>query len=278
MILIADSGSTKTEWRILGGNESSNTTCITNGINPFYQSTDDIFSSLKKEFRIETNKISEIYFYGAGCINDEKNTIVKKALSLYFNTNDIKVYTDLLGVARSLCGRNKGIACILGTGSNSCLYDGNKITDHVSPLGYIIGDEGSGAVLGKKLIGDVLKNQFSANIIGLFYQEYETNRIEILENIYKKPFPNQYLANFTKFLSKYIHLPEIEKLVIQSFDEFVKRNLLQYDNVFNLEIHFAGSIAFHFEKQLKKVLRKNNLILGKITRSPMDGLISFHSQ
>ncbi len=278
MILIADSGSTKTEWKLTGHNATTLNTCMTGGINPFHQSSEEILFSLKNEFTLDTQGIDEIHFYGAGCATEEKNNLVKAALSAYFNVKNITVDSDLLGAARSLCGSKPGIACILGTGSNSCLYDGNKIIDNVSPLGYIIGDEGSGAVLGKQLIGNILKNQMSDRVTKLFFQEYNTDRAEILDHIYKRPLANRYLAQYSRFLSKHIAIKEIEEFVIHSFDAFIKRNLLQYNNVLHLEINFTGSIAFYFQDQLKKALNKNNLTAGQITQAPMEGLEKYYAQ
>jgi glucosamine kinase len=278
MILIADSGSTKTEWKLTGHNARALNTCMTGGINPFHQSSEEILFSLKEGFTLDIQKIDEIHFYGAGCANEEKNNLVKTALSAYFNLKNITVDSDLMGAARSLCGTKPGIACILGTGSNSCLYDGKKIIDNVSPLGYIIGDEGSGAVLGKQLIGNILKNQMSERVTKLFFQEYNTDRAEILDHIYKRPLANRYLAQHTRFLSKYIDIKEIEEFVIQSFDSFIKRNLLQYNNILHLEINFTGSIAFYFQEQLKKALNKNNLTSGQITQAPMKGLEKYYAQ
>ncbi|WP_430814835.1 BadF/BadG/BcrA/BcrD ATPase family protein [Carboxylicivirga sp. RSCT41] len=276
MILIADSGSTKTEW-CLTSNGNIVGKCITKGINPFYQSSADILQNLKEEYTLNNAKPQKIYFYGAGCANEEKNNIVKKALVDFFDIDKVTIASDLTGAARSLCQNNEGIACILGTGSNSCLYDGENPSHNVSPLGFIIGDEGSGAVLGKKLIGDILKNQLPASVKELFFNKYNTNQAEILDNIYKKAFPNRYLAQYTKFLSENIHLREIEEIVLQAFNEFITRNLLQYSNVEELHIHFTGSIAFYFKPQLEKALKKHNLKLGTISQAPMEGLVDYHN-
>jgi len=278
MILIADSGSTKTEWRLLSDKPTPADTCITKGINPFYQTSAEIHELLKEEYTLNSFKPQEIHFYGAGCANEEKNNIVKEALVAYFGIQNITIESDLTGAARALCQKEEGIACILGTGSNSCHYNGQDVTANVSPLGFIIGDEGSGAVLGKKLIGDILKNQLPQSIITLFFQEYQTDRAEILDHIYKKAFPNRYLAQFTKFLSKHIHLTELETLVIDSFNEFIKRNILQYNNAENLKVSFTGSIAHHFKPQLLTALSKNNLTPGIINPAPMDGLAQYHNR
>ncbi len=278
MTLIADSGSTKTEWHLLSDNPTKNITCITNGINPFYQTSAEIVQSLNEEYTLNSAKPQEIFFYGAGCANEEKNRIVKEALIKFFDTQNITINSDLTGAARSLCQNNEGIACILGTGSNSCYYNGETVTANVSPLGFIIGDEGSGAVLGKKLVGDILKNQLPQTIIELFFNEYQTNCGEILDHIYKRPLPNRYLAQYTRFLSKHIHLQELEDIVSNAFEEFIKRNLLQYPNVKELKINFTGSIAHHFTSQLEKALNKYKLTLGTVSQAPMNGLVQYHSQ
>ena len=276
MILIADSGSTKTEW-CLSSKGSIISKCITKGINPYFQTPADILQNLKEEYTLNNTKPQKIHFYGAGCANEEKNNIVKAALIEFFNIEDITIESDLTGAARSLCQKKEGIACILGTGSNSCLYDGENVNHNVSPLGFIIGDEGSGAVLGKKLVGDILKNQLPANIKELFFTKYDISAADILDSIYKKPFPNRYLARFTRFLSENINHKEIENIVLQAFEEFIVRNIKQYSNAERLNIHFTGSIAFHFKPQLKKALTKYNLTLGTISQAPMQGLVEYHN-
>ena len=275
MILIADSGTTKTEWCIITDNGTTES-LVTSGINPFYQEAENISSILQREFTAAKN-FDSIYFYGAGCINQEKQDIVRKSLLQIFETSNIFIGSDLLAAAHSLCQDQPGVACILGTGSNSCYYNGRDIVINVSPLGFILGDEGSGAVLGKKLVGDILKKQLPQILINEFFETYHTTAAEILENVYKKPFPSRYLANYTKFLSKNINHPEIENIVIESFREFVTRNLLQYPGIERTPIHFTGSIAFHFEVQLRKAIEEQHLILGNIERAPMNGLIKYHN-
>ncbi|NEW84823.1 MAG: ATPase [Mariniphaga sp.] len=275
MIIIADSGTTKTEWCIIADNGTTES-LVTSGINPFYQEAENISTILDREFTA-ARKYDYIYFYGAGCINQEKQNIVRKSLMQIFETSNIFIGSDLLAAAHSLCQDQPGVACILGTGSNSCYYNGSEIEANVSPLGFILGDEGSGAVLGKKLIGDVLKKQLPLSLIKEFFETYNTIAAEILENVYKKPFPSRYLANFTKFLSKNIKHPEIENIVVTSFREFLTRNLLQYPGIERTPIHFTGSIAFYFEDQLRKAIEEQHLILGTIERAPMKGLIRYHN-
>ncbi len=277
MVLIADSGSTKTEWCLLSKGSILNK-CITKGINPFYQTSANILQNLREEYTLNNTKPQAIHFYGAGCANEEKNNIVRKALLEFFGDVHITVDSDLMAAARSLCTHTEGIACILGTGSNSCHYDGVTIVENVSPLGFIVGDEGSGAVIGKKLVADLLKKQLPNTIIELFFKTYKTNQAEILDKIYKQPFPNRYLAQYTKFISENIHLPELENLLIVSFKEFIERNLLQYENISQLKINFTGSIAFHFKEQLEKALAHFNLQLGSISQAPMEGLIAYHNE
>jgi N-acetylglucosamine kinase-like BadF-type ATPase len=275
MILIADSGTTKTEWCIIAEDELKET-ISTSGINPFYQSAENISDLLRKEF-LSVKKFNSICFYGAGCINQEKQEIVKSALLQIFESETILVGSDLLAAAHSLCQEKPGVACILGTGSNSCYYNGKEIVANVSPLGFMLGDEGSGAVLGKKLIGDILKNQLPQFLITQFFEIYPTTAAEIMENVYKKPFPSRYLAGYTKFLSKNIGYPEIERIVLTGFQEFVTRNLIQYPEIHQTPVHFTGSIAFHFEAQLRKIIEQNGLRLGTIERAPMKGLIKYHT-
>lgn len=276
MILIADSGTTKTEWGMVSPDGTVGT-LATPGINPFYQEGENIRAILQNKFTGQ-KKYEAIHFYGAGCINEEKQNIVKVALLQVFDTKSVFVGSDLMAAARSLCRDRPGIACILGTGSNSCYYNGSEIAQNVSSLGYILGDEGSGAVLGKRLIGDVLKRQLPKDLTDSFFADFHTTATEILENVYRKPFPSRYLAGYTKFLSKNIGRPEIQNIVISSFSDFVARNLLQYPDVENTLVHFTGSIAFHFEAQLRNVIEKQHLKLGVIERSPMAGLIGYHRQ
>jgi glucosamine kinase len=276
MILIADSGSTKTTWCMVDKMDHSRQLILTSGINPYYQTEQDIVEKLEKEFRSDLTDPEAIWFYGAGCTNSEMNQQVFYALSRFFHTDSIEVGSDLLCAARSLCGRSPGIACILGTGSNSCYYDGEKIAGQVSPLGFILGDEGSGAVLGKKLLSDVLKKQLPETLINLFYKEYQITPAEIMENIYRKPFPNRYAARFSVFLYKHRDQPEIRNMVLNEFHLFFSRNVLQYPEAFLYPVHFSGSIAFYFSDLLKEAASQTGLQTGKIVQDPMEGLVDFH--
>jgi N-acetylglucosamine kinase-like BadF-type ATPase len=201
MIIIADSGSTKTHWVAISGN-GTRIDIISSGINPYYQSQEDIASDIRDNVKFNTSGESvEVYFYGAGCANDEKKAIVRNAFTANYPTALCHVESDLTGACRSLLQHNAGIACILGTGSNSCYYDGKDIVKNVSPLGFIIGVEGSGAVIGKTFIGDLLKKQTTAEIEELFNKEYTYSAGDIVEAVYRKSFPNRFLAQFTKFVA-----------------------------------------------------------------------------
>lgn len=277
MKLIADSGSTKTTWLISGGSPETDI-CYTSGINPFFQQSVEILQTLETEFTLDKEKIDSVFYYGAGVANEQKRNELSVALKQYFSqAKDIQIESDLMGAARSLCGHSKGIAAILGTGSNSCYYDGRSIAYNVSPLGYILGDEGSGAVLGKKLISDLLKNQYEQRLNKLFFDTYETSPAEIMEHVYRKSFPNRYLAQYTRFLAAHINEEVFHKLVFESFCDFFNRNIRQYPQSKELPVHFTGSIAFHFSTVLKEAAEACGFRVGQIEPDPMPGLNKFHN-
>jgi N-acetylglucosamine kinase-like BadF-type ATPase len=278
MILIADSGSTKTTWCLLNSTTGDHTLVQTAGINPYYQDEAAILNTLEKEYDTPLRNFKSLHFYGAGCANPEASSIVEKALTQFFNTPQIEVASDLMGAAHALCGHDEGIACILGTGSNSCHYSGHSIVHNVSPLGFILGDEGSGAALGKKLLSDVLKNQLPEALTHTFFDTYALTPAEVLDNIYRKPFPNRFAAQFTQFISEHIKEPVITKIVTEAFAEFFSRNVMQYPSVTSLPVHFTGSIAFHFKEQLIDVAKSFSLKVGNISKDPMPGLIQYYSK
>lgn len=274
MILIADSGSTKTRWSLYcPGSEIQ--TCTTRGINPFFIDEKRIVDLLEEEFNLNYHTISSIYFYGAGC-TPEKSIMVEKALHSYFGQCEIVIYSDLLSAVHSLCQRKEGIVGILGTGSNSCYYDGGRVIHQVSPLGYVLGDEGSGAVMGKRLLSDILKKQLPSWLVESFYEKYKLTSAEILEKVYRQPFPNRFLAQFTFFLKEQIKENTISELVESCFEEFIIRNLMQYSKIKELPVHFTGSVAHHFKENLEKVMQKHSLSIGKLLPDPMPGLIQYY--
>ena len=276
MILIADSGSTKTDWCLVD-NGVLVKQIFTKGTNPFFQTEDEISAEVSENLLpyLNTAKVDAVWFYGAGCAFPEKNEIVRAAIARHLDV-PIEVGSDLLGAARGLCGRQPGIACILGTGSNSCFYDGKEIVSNVSPLGFILGDEGSGAVLGKMLVGDVLKNQLPAALKEEFLARYELTPAIILERVYKKPFPNRFLASLSPFLVEHLDVPEIHTLVLNGFKAFFDRNVKQYDYK-QYPVHLIGSLAFYYRPVLQEAAEQTGVRLGTIKQSPMEGLISYHS-
>lgn len=276
MLLIADSGSTGTDWCLIGHDQTVE--IRTRGINPFMEESNDIALMIKQELIPQLPlPPTAIYFYGAGCIHKGKET-VQAALADAFRNIQTEVESDLLAAARALCHHSPGIACIMGTGSNSCYYNGHDIVNNISPLGFILGDEGSGAVLGKRFMGSLLKNQFSADIKQSFMNEYQLTPADIIEKVYRQPYPNRFLASFVPFILKNIECPEIRAMVLDEFESFITRNILQYPQAWHLPIHFTGSIAWYFSDILEEALVKHQLKRGTITASPMQELIGYHQK
>ncbi len=278
MILIADSGSTKTEWREVSDGVAGKS-YISTGINPFFVTGEEMIRLFGKELpELKGAGVSRIFFYGTGVSNASKADIVRAALSSFFGTDKLFIGSDLLGAARSLCQNEPGIACIIGTGSNSCYYNGNEIVANVSPLGYILGDEGGGAVIGRKLVAGVLKKQLPGIVIENFFRAYPFTPAEILDNVYNMPFPNRFLGQFTRFISDNIHVPELQAMITSSFDEFIVRNVLSYPEARRYPVHFTGSIAYHFRPFLEELLLKHRLQPGLFTLTPMENLVRYHIQ
>ncbi len=278
MILIADSGSTKTEWREVNDGGAGKS-YISSGINPFFVTGEEIISLLRKEIpELEGSAIRRIFFYGTGVSNASKAEIIRGSLTSFLRTDQLFIGSDLLGAARSLCMNEPGIACIIGTGSNSCYYDGKNIVSNVSPLGYILGDEGGGAVLGRKLVSGVLKKQLPGIVIENFFKAYPYTPAGILDNVYNMPFPNRFLGQFTLFIADNIHVPELQTIVTSSFDEFMIRNVLQYPEARKFLVHFTGSVAYHFRPFLEDLMSKYRLQSGLFTLTPMENLVRYHIQ
>lgn len=277
MILIADSGSTKTDW-CMAEKGVAIKRIPTKGMNPFFQSEDEMVEEMKHSLlpELDGKRPEAVYFYGAGCAFD-KVEIVRRAIScvLSLDMAAIEVNSDMLAAARSVCGHEAGIACILGTGSNSCFYNGKEIEANVSPLGFILGDEGSGAVLGKLFIGDLLKNQLPAGLKEKFLGRYQLTPADIIDRVYRKPFPNRYLATLSPFISEHITIPEVRQLVKQSFKAFLVRNVMQYDYQ-HYAVGFNGSVAWYYRDILEEALSETGLKMGIIIKAPMEGLLKYH--
>lgn len=280
MILIADCGSTKIDWCILKGDKLVKQ-FFTTGVNALLMPEDKIRATFETELKpqVEGAEIFEVYYYGAGCLSEEICSNVSRSIaSVIPSATTISVNSDLLAAARALCGRNPGIACILGTGSNSCYYDGEKICDNVSPLGYILGDEGSGAVLGKLLVGDVLKKQLPAELCEKFLKQFNLDRMKIIENVYKKPAPNRFLASLSPFLIQNIEEPAIHRLVLNAFKSFFVRNIENYANFKEVPVSFVGSVGFYYREVLDEAAKALDITIGTVIKSPMEGLLKYHSK
>ncbi len=279
MILIADCGSTKIEWCLLNGNERV-AQVYTTGMNALMLTEQEMTTRIHDELlpQLPDCRVDEIYYYGAGIISDEIKQHVVGALKA--NLQDavrIEVDTDLLAAARALCGHEPGVACIIGTGSNSCYYDGERIVLNVSPLGYILGDEGSGAVLGKLLMGDLLKNQMPQSVVDDFNAQYGLDRTAIITAVYRQPAANRFLAQFGPFIKSHLDVPEMKALVINAFKAFFTRNVANYPGYRELPCNFVGSIACHFADQLREAAAQCGITIGTIVAAPMDGLIRYHA-
>ena len=276
MILIADSGSTKTDWCVVR-NGAPVLRLLTRGINPFFQPEEEIGHELTASLlpHLPEGTLEAVYFYGAGC-TPQKAPVLRRAIadSLPANGN-IHIHADIVAAARGLCGHQPGIACILGTGSNSCFYDGREITKNVPPLGFILGDEGSGAVLGKLLIGELFKDRLPASLKEEFLNHFQLTYPEVIDRVYRQPFPNRFLASLSPFLAEHLDEPAIYNLIVGSFEAFFRRNVMQYDYE-KYPAHFIGSIAHCYKDLLCKAAGNIGVAIGNIRQSPMEGLICYH--
>jgi N-acetylglucosamine kinase-like BadF-type ATPase len=274
--LIADSGATKAEWCLLDGKKKK--TFYTQGLSPYFLSTEQITTIINKELKGKLKNVlpAEVYFYGTGCSNPGNVSNVKKAIAKSFPGSKVAVNTDLLGAAKALCGNNKGIACILGTGSNSCYYNGRAVAKNSPGLSYVLGDEGSGAYLGKKVVQYYLYGTFDADLMDRFNASFNTTKTDILDAVYKKPLPNRYLASFTMFLAENRGHFMVENIIEDGINDFFFHHICKYGESWKLPIHFAGSVAYGFKDVIKEMCRSYELELGTILKKPMDGLIKYH--
>lgn len=279
MILIADSGATKTTWCLLGGPRKK--IIQTQGISPYFLNAQQITELLQKELlpKLKDAAIHEVFYYGTGCSNVTNIKLVKSAIKKALpSTKKISVQHDLMAAARALCGHKKGVACILGTGSNSCVFNGKKITKNNPAPGFILGDEGSGAYLGKKVVQHFIYNTFDEDLMHKFRLKFDTDYTRILHHVYKEPLPNRYLASFTTFLSENRGHYMIENIIEDGLSDFFFTHLYKYNETWTTPINFVGSIAFYFKDVLQELCNSFELQLGKVIKAPMDGLIEFHSE
>jgi len=277
-ILIADSGSTKTEWCLLG--DKNKKSIFTQGLSPYFLSEGEISSVLELELlpNLKRNLPEAIFFYGTGCSSPQNVKQVSRAISFIFPGIPVTVHHDLMGAARAVCGHEKGIACILGTGSNSCYYNGKKIVKNSPGLGYVLGDEGGGSYLGKKVLQYYLYNTFDEDLMDRFRAKYNLDANDILDSVYKKPLPNRFLAGFTQFLSENRGHYMIENILEDGFNDFFFNHVYKYRESWSLPINFVGSIAYIFRDVLKELCFSYELQIGKVLKNPMEGLIKYHKE
>lgn len=287
--LIVDSGSTKTDW-CFAMPDGKFVRINTSGINPAVQAPDIIEGILNNELlpslttqAINRNDVGKIYYYGAGCTPDRQPIMHNMLIRTFSSSKTIEVNSDLLAAARALCLRKEGIACILGTGANSCLYDGANIIAQTPALGYILGDEGSGAVLGRNFLNGILKGWLPIELRNLFMSEWQLNVSDIIEKVYREPSPNRFMASITRFIASNMdNYPQLADMVVRNFETFIDVNIQPYlkgrtgENAKKIAINAVGSIAFYFNHQLECAANNRGLVVGRIVKSPMQGLVEYH--
>lgn len=278
MLLIADSGSTKTEWMLVEENKLLKT-IYTAGFNPYYYGVDEIKSILMHGLNpgLGAHRVSKVIYYGSGCSTEKNCTVVSQAIHEVLAPVEVTVYHDLLAAAHALLGRGPGMACILGTGSNSCLFDGSQIIENVPSLGYLLADEGSGFHIGKLFLTAYLYRQVPATIANDFDATYKLSTGQLLDSLYKHSKPGKYIAGFTQFVGKHIEHPFCKQLVATSFDAFIAVHLSKYTDYQKYKVSFTGSIAYHFKDVLIERMNHAGLTIDKIAASPAEGLIAYYT-
>jgi len=274
--IIADSGATKCQWTLILGKKKFSIKTI--GISPYFLKTNEIIETIQKAFskKVKLESIDAVYFYGTGLSNTSNVSAIKKALKTVFKNATLDIQTDLVAVARATCQKNKGVACILGTGSNTGFYNGKKVIKNSPGLGYVLGDEGSGAYLGKKVLQHYLYKTFDEELMHSFEQKYNLNKDQILDAVYKQPLPNRYMASFAEFLSEHRGHYMIENIIEDGINDFFFTHLNKLNESWLHPIHFSGSIAYVFRDTIKQLATAYELALGQIIKSPMEGLIAYH--
>lgn len=278
MIIIADSGSSKIDWRLLH-DDGKIGQANSPGFNPYYQPVGDLRKAIQDGLvPLVSEKVTEIFFYGTGVSSQKNQDVVHAVFLEFFPQAIVKIEWDLLAAARALCGHEAGIACILGTGSNSCLYDGNRITGQVANLGWILADEASGASIGKKILVDFLRNKMPETLANQFRQRFPFSREEFLEKIYQNEKPSSFLATFSRFIFQHLKEPYCYKLVYDSFSEFYENNVMMYEGYKGLKVHFVGSVAFYYSDLLRQVANDKGITVRNILESPIAGLTLYHQR
>lgn len=274
MKLIADSGGTKTDW-VLTDETGIVQRVQTQGINPFHQSEEDILAILHEVNCHLSTLNCQLSFYGSGVRPELEPVVVSLLLKAFPLAATVEAHSDLLGAARAVCGCAEGIACILGTGANSGLYDGRQIVRNTPPLGYVLGDEGSGAVLGIRFLNALYKGFMPSVLVSEFEKDMNMTVADVIARVYRQPMANRFLASLSPFISRHLDNPQVRQLVVDNFRDFFRRNLVQYQRQ-DLPVGFVGSIAWHYAEQLKEAAASEGFRVGQILQSPMDGLIAYH--
>ncbi len=278
MKLIADSGSTKTSWLLVHNNQIVKE-ITTSGYNPYYYKEYQLIELIREELapKVSGHSISKIFFYGSGCSSVINCNMVKSALWQIFPGTAIEINHDLIGAAVALLKNKPGIACILGTGSNSCLWDGEKIVENVPSVGYLLGDEGSGTYIGMKILKGVMEKKAPNEIIKKFYEYYDQTFESILTNIYNKPEPNRFFSGICLFAGKNIYNNWIHSTVKQSFEDFLRNQIKHYTNYMDNEVCFTGSIAHSFKEILIEACKENGITTGLFLKNPIEGMFKYHT-
>ena len=275
--LIADAGSTKIEWVVLE-NKKVVKRVTSRGFNPNYADSIVLIDILYKELMDVFPPVDAVYYYGSGCGSEDTQKQMRQYLKVYFEeANEVYVTHDLMGACHAVLGHEKGIACILGTGANSCVYDGATITERAVSLGYLVGDEGSGCYIGRKLTRAYFYGLMPDDLKLFFEQECQLELRDFIDKVYHQPEPSKYLASFTRFAGKHIDHPFIKDLVKDCFKDFIQAFVLRFKDCREMPVSFVGSVAFYFQTLLYECLSDEGLTMGKVMRSPMDGLIQMYS-
>jgi glucosamine kinase len=278
MILVADSGGSKIDWRFL---KKDGTISQANslGFNPYYQPIEHLKETIKNSLLTHISEpVTKIFYYGTGVSSEKNQQLIKVAFAEHFEKAQIEIGWDLLAAARALCGQQPGIACILGTGSNSCQYNGMEIIDNVANLGWILADEGSGTNLGKQLVFDYFRNNMPKALANQFHARFPWTREEVLEKVYQQEKPSAFLASFAKFIFQHLKEPYCYKLVYASFASFFENNVMKYQDYKIQKVHFTGSIAFYFSDVLRQVANDKGITVKNILEGPIAGLTLYHQK
>lgn len=275
MILIADSGSTKVDWVAIK-EDGSTISVKTSGINPVFITQDKIVNILEVSLLSQTGRdVTEVYFYGAGVVSDSVTGDLAAAFKMVFPKAQCFAASDMLAAARAVCGRDAGIACIIGTGANSCFYDGKAMTEHVNAGGFILGDEASGGYFGRRLVSDFIKGLLPKEINKAFVEKYDLDYPKVVDKVYKQPTPNRFLASLMYFVEDFRETDYMQNLLKSGFREFLTRNVMQYKYK-EYKTNIVGSVGYIFQKELNEVAKELGVTIGTVLRSPIEGLINYH--